>query len=192
MKACMDDFPPPEGEPNLYEQPPLEPPIPPGTAAKAPHAARNQVSTSNHMGQSQSDMVGPPAFPVHVQGTQLGGAAVPFPLQHEYDASMRQVLSPSTGSKEDAINRCDGTYVLRLHEMLEDAEKEGNQHIVSWQPHGRAFRIHKEKEFVEHVMPKYFKAKMPSFLRWCRAWGFVRMTEGRDRGAWYRKWSSRS
>jgi hypothetical protein len=64
----------------------------------------------------------------------------------------------------------DSTYVLRIHEMLEDAEKEGNQDIVSWQPHGRAFRIHKEQEFVENVMPRYFKAKIGSFRRWLRAW----------------------
>lgn len=72
--------------------------------------------------------------------------------------------------------------------MLEDAEKLSFQYIVSWQSHGRAFRIHKEAEFETKIMPRYFKAKMDSFRRWLRAWGFVRMTEGRDRGAWYHRY----
>ena len=72
--------------------------------------------------------------------------------------------------------------------MLEDAEKEGNQKIVSWQPHGRAFKVHNESEFVDKIMPRYFKAKIGSFRRWLRAWGFCRMTEGRDRGAWYHRY----
>lgn len=76
----------------------------------------------------------------------------------------------------------------RIHEMLEDAEREGNKDIVSWQSHGRCFRIHREPEFVEKIMPRYFKAKIGSFRRWLRAWGFVRMTEGVDRGAWYHRY----
>jgi hypothetical protein len=88
----------------------------------------------------------------------------------------------------DEAKSSDGTYVLRIHEMLEDAEKEGNQRIVSWQPHGRAFKVHNESEFVEKIMPRYFRAKIGSFRRWLRAWGFVRMTEGKDRGAWYHRY----
>jgi hypothetical protein len=82
----------------------------------------------------------------------------------------------------------DATYVLRIHEMLEDAEKEGHTDIVSWQPHGRAFKVHKEPAFVDTIMPRYFKAKIGSFRRWLRAWGFCRMTEGQDRGAWYHRY----
>ena len=44
--------------------------------------------------------------------------------------------------------------------MLEDAEKEGHTDIVSWQPHGRAFKVHKEAEFVEKIMPRYFSCKV--------------------------------
>ena len=54
----------------------------------------------------------------------------------------------------------DSTYVLRIHEMLEDAERMGNTDIISWQKHGRAFKIHKEDEFVKTIMPRYFKAKI--------------------------------
>jgi len=91
----------------------------------------------------------------------------------------------AAASKE--AGTADSTYVLRIHEMLENAEKERQTHIVSWQPHGRAFRIHNEPLFVSQIMPRYFQAKLGSFRRWLRAWGFVRMTEGKDRGAWYHR-----
>jgi hypothetical protein len=109
--------------------------------------------------------------------TPLGAAERAVPI----DTTM-MMTAPDDGKSGD------GTYVLRIHEMLENAEKEGYQHIVSWQPHGRAFRVHKEEEFIESIMPRYFKAKIDSFRRWLRAWGFNRMTEGRDRGAWYHRY----
>jgi hypothetical protein len=44
----------------------------------------------------------------------------------------------------------------KLHECLEDSHKEGHEWIVNWQPHGRAFHVHKPKIFVEKIMPTYF------------------------------------
>lgn len=43
----------------------------------------------------------------------------------------------------------------RLHEMLKVAAKEGMEDIVSWAPHGRAFTVHKPKEFEECLMKRY-------------------------------------
>ena len=42
----------------------------------------------------------------------------------------------------------------RLNSMLGQAEAEGFEAIVSWQPHGRCFIVHQPKQFVEEVMPK--------------------------------------
>jgi hypothetical protein len=36
--------------------------------------------------------------------------------------------------------------------MLGDLEADGLSHIVSWQPHGRCFVVHKQKEFVEQIL----------------------------------------
>lgn len=44
----------------------------------------------------------------------------------------------------------------KLHEMLDAMAHEGSHSVVTWQPHGRAFMVHKPKEFVEVIMPKYF------------------------------------
>jgi len=45
-------------------------------------------------------------------------------------------------------------FPLKLHELLEKAEEENLTHIVSWQPHGRAFVVHDPKMFVRHLMPR--------------------------------------
>lgn len=76
-------------------------------------------------------------------------------------------------------------FPLKLHEMLQNVEADGYGHVVSWQPHGRCFVVHKPKEFVE-LLPTYFKlSKLPSFQRQLNLYGFQRLTRGKDRGGYY-------
>eukprot|EP00934_Nitzschia_sp_Nitz4_P002679 Nitzschia sp. Nitz4//scaffold22_size323478//22591//25338//NITZ4_000495-RA/size323478-processed-gene-0.381-mRNA-1//1//CDS//3329542899//2669//frame0 len=175
MRDSMSPWPPQEGEPDLYQPMPV-PVAPPVVVATNPETGDDTAGAGNggSVPMAGSDLKENGELSQSLEADNLG-------LQQ--GQAMEEWQDEGPGA-----NRSDGTYALRLHEMLEDAEKEGHQHIVSWQPHGRAFRIHREKEFAEQVMPRYFKAKMGSFLRWCRAWGFVRMTEGRDRGAWYHRY----
>lgn len=57
-------------------------------------------------------------------------------------------------------------FPMKLHAMLDQIEKDGLGHIISWQPHGRCFVVHKPKQFVEDVLQQYFKqSKMTSFQR---------------------------
>ena len=44
-------------------------------------------------------------------------------------------------------------FPVKLHYMLNELEKDGMDEIVSWQPHGRCFHVHKQQQFVEHVLP---------------------------------------
>lgn len=53
----------------------------------------------------------------------------------------------------------------KLHDMLENVDEDGYAHIVSWQPHGRCFAIHKPKEFVELVKIYFNQTKLASFQR---------------------------
>jgi HSF-type DNA-binding len=56
-------------------------------------------------------------------------------------------------------------FPLKLHDMLSAVVENGHEHIVSWQPHGRCFVVHKPKEFTE-LLPYYFKlSKLASFQR---------------------------
>jgi hypothetical protein len=78
------------------------------------------------------------------------------------------------------------TFPLKLHILLDYVQAEELSHIVSWQSHGRAFKIHKEKEFVDNVMPLFFKnIKLSSFKRQLNHYSFERITQGHDRGAYH-------
>lgn len=61
-------------------------------------------------------------------------------------------------TQEETHRRRGGVAVafpLKLHAVLDQVEADGLAHVISWQPHGRCFVIHKPKEFVSHVMPRY-------------------------------------
>ena len=70
--------------------------------------------------------------------------------------------------------------------MLEEMATVGDESIVSWQPHGKAFRVHLPDAFASTVMKRYFKqTKYKSFLRQLHIYGFRRIGKGTDRGAYY-------
>jgi len=56
-------------------------------------------------------------------------------------------------------------FPLKLMEMVANND---TQHIVSWMPHGRAFKIHRQNQFVEIVLPQFFSnnIKYTSFNRY--------------------------
>ena len=50
--------------------------------------------------------------------------------------------------------------------MLNDAEQERFENVVSWLPGGRAFKVHQTEKFVKKIMPRYFnQTKYKSFGR---------------------------
>jgi len=74
----------------------------------------------------------------------------------------------------------------KVHELLGDAEAEGYTDIVSWMPGNVAFRVHKQKLFTKHIMPRYFKqTKYRSFRRQLNLWGFERLESGPNRGGYW-------
>jgi hypothetical protein len=74
----------------------------------------------------------------------------------------------------------------KLHEMLDSETSPAAQAVVSWLPHGRAFVVRKPKEFTSKIMPTYFRqTKLTSFQRQLNLYGFRRITQGADAGAYY-------
>ena len=72
--------------------------------------------------------------------------------------------------------------------MLEDMAQEGDDSIVSWRPHGKAFTVHRPDEFVEKIMPYYFKqSRYKSFQRQLNLYGFVCLPRGDDKGSYFHK-----
>jgi hypothetical protein len=57
-------------------------------------------------------------------------------------------------------------FPYKLYALLGDAEVNGFDNIISWQPGGKSFRVHQPKVFTETVLPQCFKqTKYKSFLR---------------------------
>jgi len=42
---------------------------------------------------------------------------------------------------------------FRLHQLLSELEANGLTEIMSWQPHGKAFRVNDKERFVKEILP---------------------------------------
>jgi hypothetical protein len=58
------------------------------------------------------------------------------------------------------------SFPWKLHNVLEDAERNGFTNIVSWTMGGRAFKVHNQRDFENTIMKRYFNHKQyKSFQR---------------------------
>jgi HSF-type DNA-binding len=81
-----------------------------------------------------------------------------------------------------------GTFPLTLYGLLQSVNESGEDEIVHWLPHGRAFLVVNKKRFVKEVLPKYFHCQQhyTSFQRQLNIYGFLRLTKaGPDQNAYY-------
>ncbi len=72
--------------------------------------------------------------------------------------------------------------------MLEEAENPdtGFSKIVTWLPDGKAFKIYDQEAFVETIMKIYFnQSKIKSFTRQLYIYGFLKIPNGPNEGAFY-------
>lgn len=128
------------------------------------------------IGGNQLFMVPPP----------LGPGLVDSALSLITHANQAQFHSTSPSSAPAPVDISKGTFPMKLHQMLSDLEQQpGGAEIASFLPHGKAFAIHKPREFVRHVMHKHFRmSRFSSFQRQLNLYDFVRITTGVDRGAY--------
>lgn len=86
---------------------------------------------------------------------------------------MQLVVNQRTDVGEQNKTRERKDFPWKLHVMLEEAETEHNQNIVSWDPDGICFTVFKQEEFVKQIMPRYFKQTLfRSFQRMVRLFSF--------------------
>jgi hypothetical protein len=84
-------------------------------------------------------------------------------------------------------------FPIKLLNMLDDMANNGSQDIVSWQPHGKAFRVHQPQVFARTIMRSYFKqTHYKSFQRQLHIYGFRRIKKGKDIGGYYHSLFSRN
>lgn len=78
------------------------------------------------------------------------------------------VCSVAIRPRKALVDKSESTlpFPFKLHQLLEEAEECGTDHIISWLPSGEAFKIHDPDVFLDSVMTKYFKmTKIKSFTR---------------------------
>jgi hypothetical protein len=75
------------------------------------------------------------------------------------------------------------TFPGKLYCLLVEAEREGNDHIISFTPDGGAFKINNREAFIEVESPKHFRhTHITSFVRQLNFYGFKRQAKGPNRG----------
>ena len=80
----------------------------------------------------------------------------------------------------------------KLHEMLQACAEKNKEGIASWVSNGNAFRVHDISIFVEEILPLFFnQTKYKSFQRQLNLWGFQRIHNGPERGAYHHKYFKR-
>jgi len=80
------------------------------------------------------------------------------------------------------------SFPLKLHELLDAADMQGFNCIVSWLPDGNSFQVHDQDRFVKEILPKFFRqSKYKSFQRQLNLWGFQRLNKA-VRGAYQHNW----
>ena len=80
-----------------------------------------------------------------------------------------------------------GSFPQKLHQILQELERqEGGAAIASFLPNGKAFAIHKPRDFVKTIAGKQWRmSRFSSFQRQLNLYDFQRITEGHGKGAYY-------
>jgi hypothetical protein len=117
-----------------------------------------------------------------------------FSIQpHFLDGCSSQVSVSSVSSEDECSSTPaaadSGTDVNQQKPFLQalmDLLSQEDPEIVTWLPSGTAFIVRSPKKFVEMVLPRYFKqTKIASFYRQLNMYGFRRIVDGPDMGAYH-------
>ena len=91
----------------------------------------------------------------YIEWTQLGCSHKAPENQGSYvDHLHEPKRSTKSLAEADGRRNITSAFPKKLHVMLDQVDKRGLSHIVSWQPHGRCFLVHNKREFIEIVVPR--------------------------------------
>lgn len=104
--------------------------------------------------------------------------------QHLHTMIQNQINGEDTSAQNNGIS----SFPRKLHAMLEEASKTNSEDVVSWQPGGKSFKVHKPPQFADEIMNNYFnQTKYKSFQRQLNMYGFQRVHHGPNKGGYYHK-----
>jgi hypothetical protein len=144
------------------------------TATKSSSATNESTKTTTNSTRSPSNESSKSTVPTKPNPTSGQNAAV--------------------GTNNSAVDSSKGTgnfselhFPFKLHDMLNVAEREGFEDIVSWCPGGNCgFKVHDVDRFTANIMGRFFKqqTKYRSFLRQLNLYGFLRQNTGSNQGGY--------
>lgn len=77
----------------------------------------------------------------------------------------------------------DRSFPEKLHKILSNPTF---QHIITWLPDGRSWRVLDAKKFEKEVIPLYFRHRnFASFMRQVNGWGFRGIRRGYGHRSYY-------
>jgi len=157
----------------------------PADAISKTMASETTYPTSNNTTATEKQLPetkGSPGSKNHHQQHHQQQRGIPH-VYHDY----AKVSGPGAAFIRKKTGGVTQPFPDKLHEMLShESSDDPARAIVSWLPHGRAFIVRKPKEFTTEIMPKYFRqTKLTSFQRQLNLYGFRRITQGADSGAYY-------
>ena len=128
------------------------------------------------------------------QATRLEQRRHPLPIQKSLSSSKngrnKGASMSKTGFRDsvssETARRHSNKILETLRGMLDGAEQHGIDHIISWLPHGKAFKIHREDQFSRSILP--IVTDIPSLKNFRRTldwYGFKRIAKGKDIGAFF-------
>lgn len=135
--------------------------------------------------QAESSTIGADEVIYHRHLQREGGKSPPKQkLKHVYHdySGIADTENYTSRKKTGGVST---PFPKKLMDML-DKESLIHPEIVTWCSHGRAFIMNKPKIFAAEIMGVYFKqSKLTSFQRQLNLYGFRRITQGPDAGAYY-------
>jgi hypothetical protein len=91
------------------------------------------------------------------KGDSLDGVEQQPKKESTFAASPAQFSATEQRGSPRSSGETPQLFPMILHQMLEEANSEHNDHIVGWEPDGLSFKVHKPNELAETIMPRYFK-----------------------------------
>lgn len=148
------------------------------------HLVRHNLAKKNSKSSVQHEPKPSSSIDFETTSSNLGSVSTV-----DFDVSA-PILKPVKPSKRKAVSGPRGgvyePFPLKLHRMLATVEEAGLTSAVSWKSHGRAFQVNHVHQFVQTILPKFFRqTKLTSFQRQLNLYGFRRMIHGSDSGAYY-------
>jgi hypothetical protein len=101
----------------------------------------------------------------------MHNTSTPYPGQNFFETTSKRkdLAIHSDGDEDKELANLSIPFPWKLHEVLDAAENEDFEDVISWLPDHHSFKVHNTDAFVHYVMPAYFhQTKYKSFQRQCK------------------------